>query len=560
MGTISEEKELYDKTCGVYLIGCFRHYPILRQTDRYPFSESDFYDRLHQLIYKALYNMGQQTGFSQAITPADLDRYLKSYAVYDYYQCNRGFEFTSQCWERVVNENIIIKNGDIADVEHSQFPYYYNLLKLFSTLRGLEAKGISVKQYYDLNNPLNLGEQFDKLARRTPKQILDEVRANVEQVAETNAKDSSSIGDWHYADYNLDELVASLQAHPEVGRPLNGQILNDITRGARRGKFYIYSAPSGEGKTRFLISNACTRCFPRLDKSGNIVFGGPADAGESYLRKVVYIATEQKIDEIQTMILSYVSGVGENKILNQPLRNLTDDDKKRLQLAQKIIKRYRENLIIDCIVDPNTELLKSRINRYIAQGAEFIFYDYIFTSPSLRQRFSSAGVREDVILMRLSNTLKEIAAEHNIFIMSATQLNDSWSNNIVGARNQNCIRGSKAIADKVDVGLIGIKARPEELEKAKKAWEFAKSNYASIKALPTFIQQKGPNQVVDVYKNRRGQYSAVKLFRFFDYSTCRGYDLFRTNCSYDIEDTNESYSYLEHKVSEKDWEGTDRSV
>ena len=154
----------------------------------------------------------------------------------------------------------------------------------------------------------------------------------------------------------------------------------------------------------------------------------------------------------------------------------------------------------------------------------------------------------------MSNTLKEIAAEHNVFIMSATQLNDNWSNNITGARNQNCIRGSKAIADKVDVGLIGIKARPEELDKASAAWSYAKQHYDFVKELPEYIRKYGPNQVVDIYKNRRGQYSAVKLFRYFDYATCRGYDLFMTDCSYGIEDTESSYEYLKHTVSEKDWE------
>ena len=49
--------------------------------------------------------------------------------------------------------------------------------------------------------------------------------------------------------------------------------------------------------------------------------------------------------------------------------------------------------------------------------------------------------------MMLSNTLKEIAATYNVFIQSATQLNDGWSKKEIGLRDQNCIRGSKAIAD-----------------------------------------------------------------------------------------------------------------
>lgn len=545
------EEQLYDRTCGVYLIGCCMHNPNLRQSDKYSLTAEDFNDRLHNLIFKAIFDRGQQNGFSQAITPANLDRYLKSYAVYPYYQANQGLEFTKQCWQRVADENIIIKNDDIVDVEHSQFPYYYNLLKVFTTLRNLYRKGIDIKDYYNVNDPLNNSEQFDKLVKLTPQQILSEVRARIEKVEEESVGKKS--GDAHYVNYQLKQLIESLQKHPEVGRPLNGKILNDITRGARMGKFYIYSAPSGEGKTRFLISNACAMCFPHLDEKCNLVFGGAPEANETHLRKAVYIATEQQLDEIQTLILAYVSGVKENRILDG-VGAFTQEEAHRIELATKIIDQYYENLIVDCITDPNTELLKNRLNRYIADGAEFIFYDYIFTSPSLINKFASSGVREDVVLMMRSNTLKEIAAEHNVFIMSATQLNDNWSNNITGPRNQNCIRGSKAIADKVDVGLIGIKARPEELNKASAAWSYAREHYDFVKELPEYIRKYGPNQVVDIYKNRRGQYSAVKLFRYFDYATCRGYDLFRTDCSYGIEDTESSYEYLKHTVSEKDWE------
>ena len=72
------------------------HNPNLRQSDKYSLAAEDFNDRLHNLIFKAIFDRGQQTGFAQAITPASLDRYLKSYTVYPYYQANQGLEFTKQ--------------------------------------------------------------------------------------------------------------------------------------------------------------------------------------------------------------------------------------------------------------------------------------------------------------------------------------------------------------------------------------------------------------------------------------------------------------------------------
>ena len=40
------------------------------------------------------------------------------------------------------------------------------------------------------------------------------------------------------------------------------------------------------------------------------------------------------------------------------------------------------------------------------------------------------------------------------------------------------------------------------------------------------------NLVLDVYKNRRGSMSAIKIFRKFDYGTCHAKDLFITDDSY----------------------------
>ena len=56
----------------------------------------------------------------------------------------------------------------------------------------------------------------------------------------------------------------------------------------------------------------------------------------------------------------------------------------------------------------------------------------------------------------LSNGLKEIATECNIYVRTATQLNATAleSDDKPKMRNQNMLRGSKAVADKIDVGYI----------------------------------------------------------------------------------------------------------
>lgn len=118
--------------------------------------------------------------------------------------------------------------------------------------------------------------------------------------------------------------------------------------------------------------------------------------------------------------------------------------------------------------------------------------------------------------MMLSTTLKDLAAELDVFIMSATQVNGELEDK-KGIKNQTCLRGAKSIADKVDVGCITMKVTQDELT-----------------TLNVLIQQKGvkPNQVTDVYKIRRGRYNDVRIWSYMDLGTCRKQDLFITDANY----------------------------
>lgn len=118
--------------------------------------------------------------------------------------------------------------------------------------------------------------------------------------------------------------------------------------------------------------------------------------------------------------------------------------------------------------------------------------------------------------MMLSTTLKDLAAELDIFIMSATQVNGDIESK-KGIKDQTCLRGSKSIADKVDVGCITMRTTNEELN-----------------MLDVLIRKTGikPNQVTDIYKLRRGRYNSVRIWSYMDLGTCRKKDLFITNENY----------------------------
>ena len=143
----------------------------------------------------------------------------------------------------------------------------------------------------------------------------------------------------------------------------------------------------------------------------------------------------------------------------------------------------------------------------------FVFYDYIFSSPGLLGEFRDLRVREDVALMMLSNTLKELATNYQIFIMSGTQLSGDYDK--VLFRGIGYIRGSRAVADKADVGSISTKLTDTEREIAEQ--------------IAMEIGTEMPNITMDIYKNRRGKFTICKVFRKFDYGTCHVKDLFITD-------------------------------
>ena len=501
------KKDLFDTSTSLYVLGCLMHKPLLLQDDRYALLKTDFYKPLQQIIFVAIYNMAQQ-GVS-TITPQDIDLYIHQFeGQYAKYKENTGYEFVTQCYQST--------EGSDA----RQFEPFYNRLKKFSMLRDLEALGIDTKMFYDTEkDPLNREAQDEALNKIKLASIPERIRELLVEVENRHVgKDEGTSQEAHKG---LRALVEELKANPEVGLPLDGDIVNWTARGARSGKLYIYSAPSGAGKTRYMVGNACAISMPYIDKNGQVVMRVDEE-GNGY-QKVLFVATEMAADEIQTLILAYVSGVNEKTIL---LGNYTPEEFNRVKQALDIIDKYGQNFIIECIPDPSIAMIKARLTKYIVQdNVQYIFYDYIFSSPGLLSEFRDVAVREDVALMMLSNSLKEIAMNYKVFIQSATQLNDGWSKKEIGLRDQNCLRGSKAIADKVDIGLIGVRLSEEEYKQVDAMWtELKKQNSEKYR--------DKPNIVIDVYKNRRGELTCVKIFRYFDYGTCHCQDLFVTDPAY----------------------------
>lgn len=240
--------------------------------------------------------------------------------------------------------------------------------------------------------------------------------------------------------------------------------------------------------------------------------------------KVGICSTELQVDEMQTIILATISGVDEDHILEC---TMTDEEKKRVRTAAAILKKYEGNLTLWRMPDPNIKQIVSGVRRMkLTHQLDALFFDYIHTSPNLIQEYAGQ-IREDVALLLIVNALKNLANELNLFIWTGTQYNaHGMTDEFI---TENCLRGSRSIADKLDFGAGLRVPTKEELSKIQPI-------IASTSMMP--------NMFLDVYKNRRSRFKSVRVWMQADLGRMRYKVLYVTDWKHNLVECNSTYMDL----------------
>ena len=487
-----------DVTAIIYVVGnVFNNPQILDFTDKYTITEDDFPDEFHRIAFGAVYKI-HELG-ADRITLENIADFLssrpKSAATF---KQNKGEEWLLKVAETCLPE---------------AFDYYYGRLKKFSLLRAYDNYGVDVSDIYDADNILDTRKkqlQEDILDNSTLEQIADKVEDKIEGIRLKYVDDA--FGQAIQAGDDIEGLIDRLKEHPEVGTPLYGPLVNTVTRGARLKKFYLRSAATGVGKSRSMIADACyIACNEIYDERFGWIHNGTSEP-------TLYIATEQEKEEIQTMMLAFLSEVNEEHILNG---QYVGDEEDRVRKAAQILKN--SPLYIEELPDFSLKDVEDKIKKNIRDHeVKYVFHDYIHTSLKILEEITrrSGGVklREDNILFMLSTRLKDICNQYGVFIMSATQLNGDYQQ--AETPDQNLLRGAKAIADKIDYGAILLNVKDEDLVKLDKILSTNVFDRPSIK--------------MSVYKNRRGRYKGIYLWCKADLGCCRIKPMFATTYDYEI--------------------------
>jgi replicative DNA helicase len=389
-----------DRHTVIQILGGLMNRPdFLNDVDKYRFELSDFPTSLDKFIFSAINNLYNNGDGASNIRSIDIINYLKGNAL------------AAELMEKE-NGEVYLQDCETAG-EPANFNYYYNKFKKLNFLKDLQKNsGRDISDIYceDILNP-NYAEINERFEQMTVEDILNKLKM------ELNSYESKfvlkSVVEESKAVDGIEQLIIDLQQKPEIGCKLQGDIINSITRGGRKGKLYIRSAGSGVGKTRSMVGDACNIAYPiRFDRKKNKwVSTGSCE-------KVLYVMTEQDPDEIKTMILAYLTGYNEEIFL---YGTYGEKEMPRIQQAIDIMKKYEGNMLFAHMPDPCASAVKNLFRRYnIQHGVENIFYDYIFSSPAMLNEYRDLKLREDVCLRLFTTTLKNLAVELNAFIMTST--------------------------------------------------------------------------------------------------------------------------------------------
>jgi replicative DNA helicase len=487
-----------DVTAIMHVIGCVYNNPqILEFEDKYTITDEDFPDEFHRTVFGAIYKV-YELG-AKTITLENLADFLssrpKSAAIY---KKNDGDKW-------------LLKVADIAS--QLSFDFYYNRLKKMTLLRAYDNYGVDVSDIYDPDNILDIKKkqlQEDLLDNSSLEEIADRVDRKISDIRLKYVDDTT--GEAIQAGKGVLQLIQKFKDHPEVGVPLYGRLVNTVTRGARLKKFYLRSAATGIGKTRSMIADACNiACNKIYDESFGWIKNGTSEP-------TLFITTEQELEEIQTMMLAFLSNVNEEHIINGEYEG---DEEERVIKAGEILES--SPLYVEELPDFSLKDVENVIKKNIRDhDVKYIFHDYIHTSLKILEEITkrSGGVklREDNILFMLSNKLKDICNQYGVFIMSATQLNGDYQE--AKTPDQNLLRGAKSIADKIDYGSILLSVKEEDID-------------ALDSILSSNIFEK-PTIKMSVYKNRRGRYKGIIMWCKADLGTCRIQPMFCTTYDYEL--------------------------
>jgi len=498
---------LIDKRNVYMLFGVYCNKPEFILDDKYNTTPNDYSETFHRVIFSAIFNIAKKNKMSK-ITSVEIETELSIFqSALDVWKVNDGFAYIesaiAETEDKVYNVNL-----------------YRDSVRKYSILRhAATTLGLNIDFVYKEFDELNTSDRLFK--ENTTRMETFSKMSSTELLGKINEKYNDYKALWqdtftdNYGFKVGDGIKERIKEHKHQdnawGYPFQSQYMTTIFRGMRPKKFIIRSSISGGGKSRSSMAEACNISCDRIYNWTKKEWVSTGDK-----QGTLFISTELTKEEIQDCLLAHISGIEEDRIAAWD--NITPEEEIILDMAGDVVTdsllygEYMPDFTIDTISDT---IEKYVINKNIG----YAFFDYINDSPSLYQYYiEKTGVRLQThqILFLFSAALKRIANKYNIYLGSSTQLSSNWKEE----KDSNALKGSKAIIEKADGGILGLPISAADLKKLKPIMDNG------------FYET--PNFAYYIFKNRGGKFNSVIVWTKLNLGTVREKDCFVTNNDFEL--------------------------
>lgn len=494
---MNDNMELYPSVIADELLGCYLQNPRLMFETKFPINKDEFCVQLHKILFVACYNLYVEG--CNVITTMDIEKWLEPYqAQYNIYQDNHGSEY--------IKTIIEITNVD-------NFEYYYNEFRKFSCLREYKSNGYDITKFYDLTKSTE--SQLENLKQYTINDIItyyDGLNTSIRRKF-----NGSSVKEEYVAGSDFLQTMAEFAETPLLGNSFQSGYLNAIFNGMYG--FIIRGAKSGRGKTVLSMGDICKATITQVYD----VNEGRYVINKSRKGNGLFINTELDLrKEVDPMIIAWISKVPRNHIVKNKYEQ---GERERVIKANEILSE--SGLYLVDAPEFTTKSLIDTIKYYVYNyNVETVCFDYIQNNGFVAKEISSetkVPQREDMVLLTLTDRLKQIQRECDISLITAIQLNGQEDN--MENPTEACLAGGKATVRKTDGTMIMLVPSKKELAQTDILISKWNKKYNDV----AFGEKIIPNNVIHIIKGRGSEYpNDLKVFQYVDLGTSTSIDMFCT--------------------------------
>lgn len=421
------------------------------------------------------------------INGVDIGEFMKPYeAQLDCLEENQYLEFVDLAKELGTPDN---------------FEYYYKIVRKFSLLRACKKQGFDISGLYD--------EEDGKISAISLEDITNYFEGKLTALSK-KYNTTKRLLEYKAGDnflYNKEKFKEA----PMVGNSFQSPYFNSIFRGIYG--LVLRSGNAGSGKTTMSVGDLC-KC------SAKEYWDAEQECwkeNKSCIGPGLFINSEMSLEtELDPIFISWISNVPRSHIIDG---KYLEGEEERVDRAAEILKASEIYLVDD--PDFTIHSLTSTIGDYaLNHGVKTVCFDYVSNNVFLQAEISSkskVAQREDMILLALTDALKQVSRKYDVQILSGTQLNSRDRD--LNYVDESLLMGGKGQIRKCDSCMIMLPPTKRELELTEM---FGQRSGFGNKLKPNFVSH--------IVKGRASKYPKyIKVFQYVDLGTGRSYDLYCTN-------------------------------